>query len=655
MHRLVRIHLPLLLAALFAVAMTGGGALAKPVEGNPSLFGPDVDAFCSGPQGNGTRPWADYSGPPATVSSDVQCGLCHGPTSLQKQPEYDWYRDGRGDRNTRADDDFSPFCPPTPNTPPVANDDSVSTNEDTTVTIDVLANDTDADVGDALRVGSVTQGANGSVTNNGANLTYTPNADFNGSDSFSYTASDGKGGSDTAIVNVTVRPVNDPPAVMNPGDQAGFEGQSVSVQIAATDPDSGTTLSYSASGLPPNLAIAPASGLISGTLATGSSDNSPYSVTVTVDDAGTPARSSSIDFTWAVSANNAPPAITSAPVTTATVGRPYSYQITAEDEGPLTYSLDTAPAGMTIAKTGLIQWTPGDSQSGTNLVTVNVSDDGGESASQTFTVTVQAAPVSTACTDADEDGFSPDGGICGPVDSNDDELIINPGLAEVCGDGIDNDSDGAVDGDDSECNGGDCLANLLDDDGTGGAPIDFRLKKAEWNAEKRRLRVDGDRAPEGTTVTVYNANPDLAAPPLGTTRSGNEEKWRFEKYELEIVPCRVRVEIAGQSAERAVEDAPVDCDTGQPDGGALTGVEVEAEWESERSRLKAKGEKFPLGSTVQLFDGDTGVRLGEARDRGEGKWRFDVTLDPSEVPCRLRVELEGKSLTEPVSGAPGCR
>ena len=51
--------------------------------------------------------------------------------------------------------------------------------------------------GDTLTVESVTQGANGAVTNNGSNVTYTPDADYCGIDSFAYTVSDGKGGSDT--------------------------------------------------------------------------------------------------------------------------------------------------------------------------------------------------------------------------------------------------------------------------------------------------------------------------------------------------------------------------------------------------------------------------------------------------------------------------
>ena len=90
------------------------------------------------------------------------------------------------------------------NQPPQANDDRAVTNPDQPVTIGVLANDTDPD-GDPLVVSAVTQPANGTVANNGVNVTYTPNASFRGTDVFSYTAGDGRGGTDAASVTVTIR------------------------------------------------------------------------------------------------------------------------------------------------------------------------------------------------------------------------------------------------------------------------------------------------------------------------------------------------------------------------------------------------------------------------------------------------------------------
>jgi hypothetical protein len=88
------------------------------------------------------------------------------------------------------------------NHPPLAVNDSASTVVDAAVTISVLSNDSDPD-GDLLTVISSSQGANGAVSCSASSCTYTPNTGFTGSDSFTYTISDGTATS-TATVNVTV-------------------------------------------------------------------------------------------------------------------------------------------------------------------------------------------------------------------------------------------------------------------------------------------------------------------------------------------------------------------------------------------------------------------------------------------------------------------
>lgn len=91
------------------------------------------------------------------------------------------------------------------NLPPTAVNDSATTNVNTAVSISVLANDSDAD-GGTLSVVSVTQGASGAVSINAGStsVTYTPNGGFTGSDSFTYTITDGQGDTNSATVNVTV-------------------------------------------------------------------------------------------------------------------------------------------------------------------------------------------------------------------------------------------------------------------------------------------------------------------------------------------------------------------------------------------------------------------------------------------------------------------
>ena len=101
------------------------------------------------------------------------------------------------------------------NDPVIAADDTATVNEDDTagITTNVLSNDTDAD-NDPLTVTSIdiTTLAGGTVTDLGNGLiNYTPDPNFNGTDTFSYTVSDGNGSTDTSIVTITVNPVPDAP------------------------------------------------------------------------------------------------------------------------------------------------------------------------------------------------------------------------------------------------------------------------------------------------------------------------------------------------------------------------------------------------------------------------------------------------------------
>jgi len=87
---------------------------------------------------------------------------------------------------------------------PVAADDSARTKKNVAIVINVLANDTDLD-GDTLKVAYVTAGANGTITvNANGTLTFTPKKNFFGTERFSYTITDLKGGASTATAWVTV-------------------------------------------------------------------------------------------------------------------------------------------------------------------------------------------------------------------------------------------------------------------------------------------------------------------------------------------------------------------------------------------------------------------------------------------------------------------
>ncbi|MBI2732653.1 MAG: tandem-95 repeat protein, partial [Aquabacterium sp.] len=128
----------------------------------------------------------------------------------------------------------------------------LTTDEDKPVSGRVKASDPD---GDALTYAKGSDPAHGTVTvNTDGTWTYTPAKDYNGSDSFTVTVSDGKGGTTTATIDIGINPVNDPPKIDDPGNpnldpNTGHyklttdEDKPVSGQVKASDPD-GDALTY---------------------------------------------------------------------------------------------------------------------------------------------------------------------------------------------------------------------------------------------------------------------------------------------------------------------------------------------------------------------------------------------------------------------------
>jgi subtilisin-like proprotein convertase family protein len=120
------------------------------------------------------------------------------------------------------------------NTDPAPNGDALASVEDQSLVIseaDLLANDTDND-GDTLVITGMSQPQNGTLTDNGdGTWTYVPDADFAGIDNFTYTVSDGNGGTGTAVVGISVTGVNDAPeAVDNVVD--AVENQPLVIPVA---------------------------------------------------------------------------------------------------------------------------------------------------------------------------------------------------------------------------------------------------------------------------------------------------------------------------------------------------------------------------------------------------------------------------------------
>ena len=103
----------------------------------------------------------------------------------------------------------------------------------------VLNNDTDADAdGDLLTAMLVSGTSKGTLTLNAdGSFAYTPNANFNGYDSFTYVANDGLEDSNTATVTITINPVNDPPVADAGLDQADVFLGDVPLNGSGTDVD----------------------------------------------------------------------------------------------------------------------------------------------------------------------------------------------------------------------------------------------------------------------------------------------------------------------------------------------------------------------------------------------------------------------------------
>ncbi|QWN35870.1 cadherin-like domain-containing protein [Cobetia sp. 4B] len=189
---------------------------------------------------------------------------------------------------------------------PVAVADTNVTTENSSVSGDVLLNDSDIDASDTLtvsqvgedaaNVGQPTAGDNGGqfTVNADGSYDFAPGADFDDLavgesriTAISYQVSDGQGGVDTATLSVTVTGTNDVPVVSTPTPDATAEdGDAIDIPAgdAFSDVDGSDDLTFTAAGLPDGVTIDPDTGRITGTLTPDASQNGPFEITVTADD-----------------------------------------------------------------------------------------------------------------------------------------------------------------------------------------------------------------------------------------------------------------------------------------------------------------------------------------------------------------------------------
>jgi outer membrane protein OmpA-like peptidoglycan-associated protein len=285
------------------------------------------------------------------------------------------------------------------NEPPTAVDDSFTVAEDSTATaLDVLANDTTApDTGETLTISGVTQPGNGTVSFTATEVRFTPTANFHGTTAFAYTVVDGNGGSATAIVTVTVTPVNDPPTANDDSFTVAEDSTPTTFDVLANDsitPDVGETLTVTAVSQPANgtvtftatnVSFAPAPNFAGTTTFTyrisdGNNGTATATVTVTVTPVNDPPDAINDTFTVAEDSG-------------ATTFEVLANDSTAPESGEtLTITAVTQPANGTVTLTATnVSFTPAPNFHGTATFAYTISD--GNGGNDTAQVTVTVTPV----------------------------------------------------------------------------------------------------------------------------------------------------------------------------------------------------------------------------------------------------------------------
>ncbi|MDV5034243.1 tandem-95 repeat protein [Vibrio diabolicus] len=281
------------------------------------------------------------------------------------------------------------------NDAPIALNDATITEEDTSVTIDVLPNDTDID-GDTLSIESASVPSDqGQVEIIDGKLVFTPTENFNGDSEITYTVTDGAL-TDEATVKVTVNAVNDTPVVESSiADQTlaeDFTPYTIDLNTAFSDVDNvDGELSFSVSGNS-NVNVSIENGIA--TISPTADWNGSETLTFTATDLSGESVSQTVNFTVA------PVADIVADSATVVEDTPTIIKVLGNDtfEGTdKVVSLDTnnGPANGTVSVNpdGSVTYTPNDNYHGTDSFTYIVTSGG---VSESTTVNVDVTPVNDA-------------------------------------------------------------------------------------------------------------------------------------------------------------------------------------------------------------------------------------------------------------------
>ena len=262
------------------------------------------------------------------------------------------------------------------NAPPIAENDAISILRNISgVVIDVLNNDSDPDEGDVITITDVTLPANGSVTNNGTSLSYTPNNGFIGTDTFTYTISDEDG--ETATATVTIDVQNNPPEAVDDNVIANGD-EPLLVDVLSNDSDSdGTVLTVKTVTTPANgTASINDDGTITYQANAEFKGNDSFSYIITDADG---AEATATVFVTVQNRNNAPIAVDDARATT--MNRVVNLNVLENDSDPdndvlTVVSVDTSGTLGTVQfqADGSMTYTPPTDWCGIDTFTYTITD-----------------------------------------------------------------------------------------------------------------------------------------------------------------------------------------------------------------------------------------------------------------------------------------
>jgi len=296
------------------------------------------------------------------------------------------------------------------NPPPTAVNDSANTGFETAVTVDVAANDSDANgTLDLTSVAIITDTTNGATSINGATgvVTYTPNVNFSGDDTFTYTINDDLGDiSNVATVTITVEapPENEAPVANNDSSTTAYE-TAVAVDVAANDSDANGTLDLTSVVIVTDAtngttSINGTTGAVTYTPNTNFSGGDIFTYTIN-DDLAEASNVATVSITVeAPPANQAPVANNESITTNFNTAAVISVLTNDTDnDGTLdssTVTVATKPAygTTTVANNGQVTYTPNAGYSGADSFTYTVMDDDGATSNiATISVTVNSESV----------------------------------------------------------------------------------------------------------------------------------------------------------------------------------------------------------------------------------------------------------------------